>query len=148
MRALIQRVEAAEVSVDGERVAKISCGLLVLAGIHRDDQADDGEKLIKKILSLRIFEDDAGKMGRSVTDIHGTLLIVSQFTLFGALNKGTRPDFSASMSGESARQFFHDWMLRLRASTNLTVEEGRFGAHMKVRLINDGPVTLMLDSRV
>ena len=147
MRALIQRVEAAEVSVDGERVAKISCGLLVLAGIHRDDQADDGEKLIKKILSLRIFEDDAGKMGRSVTDIHGALLIVSQFTLFGALNKGTRPDFSASMGGEAARLFYRDWMLQLRASTNLTVEEGQFGAHMKVSLINDGPVTLMLDSR-
>lgn len=147
MRALVQRVESAEVGVDGECVARIGRGLLVLVGIHRDEQADDGEKLIRKILSLRIFEDDAGKMGRSVTDIQGALLIVSQFTLYGALNKGTRPDFSASMGGEAARLFFHDWMLRLRAATKLAVEEGRFGAHMKVSLINDGPVTLMLDSR-
>ena len=147
MRALIQRVESAEVTVSGERIASIARGLLVFVGIHRDDGPQDGEKLIKKILALRIFEDDLGKMGRSVSDIKGELLIVSQFTLFGELSKGTRPDFSASMNGDDARFFFSAWMLKLRASTNLKIEEGQFGAHMKVQLVNDGPVTLMLDTR-
>lgn len=147
MRALVQRVVSAQVSVDGEVIGSIGPGLLVLAAIHRDDTRDDGEWLIRKLLSVRLFEDDAGKMGRSVQDIRGGLLVISQFTLYGDLSKGTRPDFGASMPGAAAKVFFEDWMRQLRAATALQVAEGRFAASMQVQLVNDGPVTLMIDSR-
>ena len=147
MRALIQRVASAQVTVDAEVIGKIGPGLLLLVGIHRDDTPQDGEWLIKKILNLRLFEDEAGKMGRSIEDVQGELLVVSQFTLYGELSKGTRPDFGAAMPVALAKPFFEDWMKQLRFSTALMVAEGRFAAHMKVELVNDGPVTLMLDSR-
>src|SRR5258706_14404743 len=102
MRALLQRVTSASVTVDGQVTGAIGRGLLVLIGIHRDDRSADGEWLAGKILQARIFEDDAGKMNRSVTDIRGELLIVSQFTLYGDLRKGTRPSFSDSMAGDGA----------------------------------------------
>ncbi|HLX63592.1 MAG TPA: D-aminoacyl-tRNA deacylase [Planctomycetota bacterium] len=147
MRALIQRVSSANVTVDGIVTGAIDRGLLVLAAIHRDDAVEDGDWIIRKLLSVRLFEDEAGKMGRSVQDIGGGLLVVSQFTLYGDLSKGTRPDFGASMPGAQAKVFFEDWMKRLRASTQLHVAEGRFAASMQVQLVNDGPVTLMIDSR-
>lgn len=147
MRALIQRVTSAQVTVDGAAIGKIGKGLLLLVGIHRDDTREDGEWLIRKILSVRLFEDDAGKMGRSIDDVRGELLVISQFTLYGDLSKGTRPDFGAAMPVALAKPFFEEWMKQLRFATPLNVAEGRFAAHMAVESINDGPVTLLIDSR-
>ena len=147
MRALIQRVSSAQVSVDGQVTGKIGRGLLVLAGIHKTDTAQDGDWIAQKLLTLRIFEDDAGKMGRSVQDMAGGLLVVSQFTLYGDLRKGTRPDFGDSMPGNRARDFYTAWVKKLRESCPLKIEEGVFAAKMEVSLVNDGPVTIMIDSR-
>jgi D-tyrosyl-tRNA(Tyr) deacylase len=146
MRALLQRVSSASVNVDGQVTGEIERGLLVLLGIHKNDTPADGEWLAKKILQARIFEDDAGKMNRSITDIAGGLLIVSQFTLYGDLSKGTRPSFSDSMPGEQARLFYADWVAKLRQTCSLKIEEGRFAATMQVNLVNEGPVTILIDS--
>lgn len=146
MRAVIQRVSSARVSVDGRVTGEIGRGLLVLIGIHKQDTPADGEWMIRKILNLRIFEDDAGKMGRSVQDIGGGLLVVSQFTLYGDVRKGNRPDFTASMPGEAAREFYTNWVAKLRQSCGLDIQEGVFAAMMAVELVNDGPVTIILDS--
>ena len=147
MRALLQRVASASVTIDGQIVGSIGRGLLVLVGINKDDLPADGDWLAAKIVQARIFEDDAGKMNRSVANIGGELLIVSQFTLYGDLRKGTRPSFSDSMPGESARELYANWVAKLRGMTNLKIEEGRFAVSMQVALVNDGPVTLLLDSR-
>ena len=147
MRALLQRVSSSSVNVDGQTVGQVGRGLLVLLGIHKDDTAADGDWIAKKILQARIFEDEAGKMNLSVSDIKGELLIVSQFTLYGDLSKGTRPSFSDSMPGEAARTFYADWVAKLRSQCALKIEEGRFAATMQVNIVNEGPVTLMLDSR-
>lgn len=147
MRALLQRVSSASVTVDGRVTGEIGSGLLVLLGIHKDDTDADGTWLAKKILECRIFPDDAGKMNRSVTDIGGGLLIVSQFTLYGDLKKGTRPSFTDSMPGAAAKVFYESWVKALRAQTILKVEEGIFAADMKVALVNDGPVTIWIDSK-
>lgn len=147
MRALIQRVSSAQVSVDGQVVSAIGRGLLVFLGIHKHDTEADGEWIARKLVALRIFEDDAGKMNRSVQDIGGALLIVSQFTLYGRLLKGTRPGFSDSMPGAGAKVFYDAWLAKLRQSCSLEIKEGVFAAKMAVQLVNDGPVTLMIDSR-
>jgi D-tyrosyl-tRNA(Tyr) deacylase len=147
VRALIQRVASARVEVEGRPVGAIGRGLLVLVGMHRDDTPADGEWLARKVLALRVFEDEQGKMARSVGDVGGEILVVSQFTLHGELNKGTRPDFGAAMPTEAAAKFYADWVALLRRNCALRVEEGRFGAMMQVHLVNDGPVTLMVDSR-
>ncbi len=146
MRAVLQRVSSARVSVGDEITGSIGPGLLVLLGIHKADTASAGEWLAKKILQVRIFEDESGKMNRSVLDCRGELLIVSQFTLYGDVSKGTRPSFSESMPGEQARPFYSEWVTRLRQSCPLKIEEGRFGAMMSVALVNAGPVTIILDS--
>jgi D-tyrosyl-tRNA(Tyr) deacylase len=147
MRALVQRVNSAQVSVNGQVVSAIGRGLLVLAGIHKEDTEADGDWLARKIVTLRIFVDDEGKMGRSVQDIGGALLVVSQFTLYGNLRKGTRPDFTDSMPGPQAKAFYDAWVAKLRQSCSLEIKEGVFAAKMAVQLVNDGPVTIMLDSR-
>jgi D-tyrosyl-tRNA(Tyr) deacylase len=147
MRALLQRVNSAEVSVGGEVVGAIGQGLLAFVAFARDDTPADGNWIARKILAIRLFEDDSGKMGRSVQDIGGGLLIVSQFTLYGEMRKGTRPDFGRSMAGPQAKEFYENWVARLRQMSALTIQEGRFAAQMAVKLTNDGPVTLMLDSR-
>ena len=147
MRAVVQRVSSASVSVEGRLVSSIGAGLLVLLGIHKDDCERDSGWLIKKILNLRIFEDDAGKMGRSVLDISGAILVVSQFTLYGDAKKGNRPDFTASMPGPQAREFYAAWMTKLRAACNLEIKEGVFAAMMSVQLVNEGPVTIVIDSK-
>lgn len=147
MRALLQRVTSASVTVDGRVTGEIGPGLLVLLGIHKDDTDADGVWVAKKILECRIFPDDAGKMNRSVTDSGGGLLVVSQFTLYGDLKKGTRPSFTDSMPGATAKVFYENWMKALRAQTILKVEEGIFAADMKVALVNDGPVTIWIDSK-
>jgi D-aminoacyl-tRNA deacylase len=146
MRAVLQRVSSASVTVEGKITGQIERGLLVLLGIHKLDTDADSDWIIRKILATRIFEDDAGKMGRSVIDISGGILVVSQFTLYGDMRKGNRPDFTDSMPGALAKDFYAAWMSKLRQSCTLKVEEGIFAAHMDVQLTNDGPVTILLDS--
>ena len=146
MRAVVQRVSRACVRVNGQTVAAIGRGLLILLGIGRTDSAHDAEWMINKLLNLRIFPDDANNMNRSVTDVGGKLLLVSQFTLYGDAQRGTRPSFSDAMSPAEAEKFYIDFMTKLRAATKLTVAEGKFAAMMDVELVNDGPVTIMLDS--
>jgi D-tyrosyl-tRNA(Tyr) deacylase len=118
----------------------------VLLGIGKDDTGADTDWMINKLLNLRIFPDAAGKMNRSATDIGGGILVVSQFTLYGDARKGTRPSFTDAMPPGDAEKFYRDFMTKLRAATNLPVAEGRFAAMMDVELLNDGPVTILLDS--
>lgn len=146
MRAVVQRVSRACVRVDEQTVAAIGRGLLILLGIGRTDSAHDAEWMTNKLLNLRIFPDDAKNMNRSVTDVGGELLLVSQFTLYGDAQRGTRPSFSDAMPPAEAEKFYNDFMTKLRAATNLKVAEGRFAAMMNVELVNDGPVTITLDS--
>lgn len=146
MRAVVQRVSEASVTVDEKVFGQIGQGLLVLLGIADSDEAADLEYLLRKIPALRIFEDEAGKMNLSVDDVAGSLLVVSQFTLIADNAKGNRPSFIRAARPEKAIPIYEDFIAKLRA-TGLKVECGIFGAHMKVRLLNDGPVTILLDSR-
>ena len=146
MKAVIQRVSRAEVRVDGQTIGRIDRGLLVLLGIGRSDTDADSDWMIHKLLNLRIFPDDAEKMNRSVTDVAGGILVVSQFTLYGDARKGTRPSFSDAMPPAEAAAFYERFMAQLRAATALPVAEGKFAAMMDVELINDGPVTIILSS--
>ena len=145
MRAVVQRVTRAAVRVDGHLLGEINRGLLVLLGLGQNDTGVEADWLIQKLLALRIFPDEAGKMNRSVTDVGGGLLIVSQFTLYGVLEKGTRPSFSDAMPPAEAEQLYRQFMAKLRAATTLPVAEGRFAADMQVELVNDGPVTILLE---
>jgi D-tyrosyl-tRNA(Tyr) deacylase len=145
MRALVQRVKNARVEVDGAIVGAIDLGLLVLVGAAQGDTADDAQWIERKLTSLRIFPDEAGKMNRSVLDAGGRILLVSQFTLCADIGKGARPSFMNAMAPGEAAAFLEQMVARLRAVVG--VETGRFGADMQVHLVNDGPVTLWLDSR-
>ena len=146
MRAIIQRVKEARVDVDGETVGRIGEGMLVLLGAGKDDSGVDAEYLAEKILTLRIFEDDEGKMNLSVSDAGGSLLVVSQFTLYGDCRKGRRPSFDKAAPPEVAEALYEEFVSKLRAQ-GANVETGRFRAMMDVHLVNWGPVTLMLDSK-
>ncbi len=145
MRAVIQRVSRASVSSEGRVLGRIGPGLLVLVGFARGD--DDGAVswMAEKIVRLRIFPDGAGKMNRSVADVGGGVLVVSQFTLLGDARKGTRPGFSDAAAPAEAAALFDELVLRLRRDRGIRVETGTFGAAMEVELVNDGPVTLLLD---
>jgi D-tyrosyl-tRNA(Tyr) deacylase len=145
MRAVIQRVAEARVSVGEEIVSGIGRGLCILLGIGVNDSEKDAEFLASKIGDLRIFADEQGKMNRSVRDIHGELLVISQFTLYGDCRKGNRPSFSAAADPEPAKSLYDNFVQRLR-QTELKVVTGEFRAHMKVALVNDGPVTLILET--
>jgi D-tyrosyl-tRNA(Tyr) deacylase len=145
MRAVIQRVAEARVSVGEEIVSDIGPGLCIFLGIAVNDSEKDAESLASKIGSLRIFEDEQGKMNRSVRDTRGDLLVVSQFTLYGDCRKGNRPSFSAAAAPKPAKRLYDDFVQRLR-QTGLKVATGEFRAHMKVALVNDGPVTLILET--
>jgi D-tyrosyl-tRNA(Tyr) deacylase len=134
------------VTVDGEVAGRIGCGLLVLLGVTRDDTPRDVEYLSEKTTGLRIFEDDEGKMNRSLIEIGGSMLVVSQFTLLGDCRKGRRPSFVAAAEPARAEQLYEQFVAQVR-SRGVTVATGRFRAHMDVALVNDGPVTLLLDSR-
>jgi len=145
MRALLQRVSRASVVVDGLVVGEIGAGLLILLGVAKSDTFQDAEFLVDKILNLRVFPDAAGKMNRSLLENSGDLLIISQFTLYGDCRKGRRPGFDAAAPAEQARALYEAFVGLVRRS-GLRVETGVFQAHMDVSLVNDGPVTLMLES--
>ncbi|MGN6718327.1 MAG: D-aminoacyl-tRNA deacylase [Candidatus Binatia bacterium] len=145
MRTVIQRVAEARVSVGEEIVSGIGRGLCILLGIGVNDSEKDAEFLASKIGNLRIFADEQGKMNRSVRDVHGELLVISQFTLYGDCRKGNRPSFSAAAAPEPAKSLYDNFVQRLR-QTELKVVTGEFRAHMKVALVNDGPVTLILET--
>ena len=145
MRAVIQRVSRANVSVSGELVGSIGMGLVVLLAVGRDDVAEDAAYLVDKIVNLRIFPDDQGRFDRSVLNVSGELLLVSQFTLYGDTRKGRRPSFTEAASPEIASEQFAN-VVELFRGTGLNVETGRFQAMMDVDLVNDGPVTIVIDS--
>ena len=146
MRAVVQRVSRASVKVNGEFTGKIAEGLLVLLGVAQEDAESDADYLAAKIASLRIFEDEEGKMNRSVVDIGGAVLAVSQFTLFGDVRRGKRPSFDAAARPDRAQALYEYFVERIRA-LGLRCETGRFQQMMEVELINQGPVTILLDSK-
>ena len=146
MRAVIQRVTTARVTVDDRTTGAIDQGLLVLLGVEQGDGPTDLQYIVNKTRDLRIFPDDAGKMNRSVLDIQGAVLVVSQFTLSGDARNGRRPSFASAAPPEIARAMYEEVVRELKAS-GLRVETGEFQAMMQVALVNDGPVTILLDSR-
>ena len=145
MRAVVQRVRHASVTVDGGVVGAIGAGLLVLLGVGRDDTSQDVEYVAAKLRDLRLFADAAGRMNRSVVDVGGAVLVVSQFTLFGDCRRGRRPSYSGAAPPERARELYEQLLDRLRLD-GLPVQAGEFQAMMDVELLNDGPVTVLLDS--
>jgi D-tyrosyl-tRNA(Tyr) deacylase len=145
MKAVVQRVSSASVTVDNETVGRILQGLVVLLGVGRGDDSGAADWLAEKIAHLRIFEDEAGKMNRSVLDVGGEVLVVSQFTLFGDCRKGRRPSYQQAADPIPARDLYRAFAAALR-QWGLGVETGRFGANMAVSLVNEGPVTLIVES--
>lgn len=146
MRAVVQRVTRASVEVEGRIVGVIGAGLLVLLGIAKGDGDADCRFMVEKLRGLRIFSDDAGKMNRSLGDVGGAILLVSQFTLLGNTKSGRRPGFEEAAPPQEAKRWYEEVSAALKAE-GTTVETGVFAAHMKVELVNDGPVTFLLDSR-
>ncbi len=145
MRAVIQRVSKASVTVGSEVTGAIGPGLLVFLGIHKDDQEQEIKWMVEKIINLRIFEDEHGKMNRSLIDSNGAILVVSQFTLYGDCRKGRRPGYSSAAPPETANILYQQFITAVKQN-DISVASGRFQAHMDVELVNDGPVTLLLDS--
>ena len=146
MRVVLQRVSHASVTVEEKVIGKIQRGFLLLVGVTHDDAMEDMEYLVRKIVQMRIFEDEEGKLNRSIQDIGGKILSVSQFTLYADTKKGNRPSFSKAAPGDVALEMFEQFNGLLR-DTGIPVETGQFGADMKVELLNDGPVTILLDSK-
>ncbi len=146
MRIVLQRVAHASVTVDEKVIGKIQRGFLLLVGVTHDDAMEDMEYLVRKIVQMRIFEDEEAKLNRSIQDIGGEILSVSQFTLYAETKKGNRPSFSKAAPGDVAIEMFEQFNGLLR-ETGIPVETGQFGADMKVELLNDGPVTILLDSK-
>lgn len=146
MRAVVQRVSRASVKVENEITGEIVLGLLVLLGVEEQDAASDADYLADKIVGLRIFEDNAGKMNLSVEDVSGAVLAVSQFTLFGDVRRGKRPSFDSAARPERARELYEYFVDQVR-SRGVRCETGRFQAMMEVELVNTGPVTILLDSK-
>ena len=146
MRAVIQRVSRARVVIESREHSSISTGILVLLGVEKGDSAEDGAALAKKIVELRIFEDDAGKMNRSIQDAGGEILAVSQFTLLGDCRKGRRPSFDSAAPPDQARELYEAFVESIRL-LGVGVQTGVFQANMDVELLNQGPVTFILDSK-
>ena len=146
MRIVLQRVAHASVTVEEKVIGKIQRGFLLLVGVTHDDAMEDMEYLVRKIVQMRIFEDEEGKLNRSIQDIGGEILSVSQFTLYAETKKGNRPSFSKAAPGDVALEMFEQFNGLLR-DTGIPIETGQFGADMKVELLNDGPVTILLDSK-
>lgn len=147
MRAVIQRVSSASVNIEGERHASIRTGLLILVGIEDADSIDDGQWLAGKIANMRIFNDDEGVMNKSVSDIHGEVLVISQFTLFASTKKGNRPSYIRAGKPEYASKLYEIFCRQLSNELSRQVKTGVFGADMQVELVNDGPVTILIDSK-
>jgi D-aminoacyl-tRNA deacylase len=145
MRAVIQRISGATVKVNSETAAESGAGLLVFLGVGRDDTEEDAAYLLDKVVNLRVFEDGEGKFNLSLLDLKGELMVVSQFTLYGDARKGRRPSFSEAAKGEKARELY-DYFIYKAKDTGIRVSQGNFGEHMEVKLTNDGPVTILLDS--
>jgi D-aminoacyl-tRNA deacylase len=146
MRAVVQRVTRASVKVDGETVGQIDKGLLVLLGVAQDDTDGDADYLVDKVVGLRVFEDADEKMNLAVTDVGGAILAVSQFTLYGDMRRGRRPSFDAAARPEQARKLYQCFVEKIRAA-GIRCETGTFQAMMEVELVNDGPVTILIDSK-
>ena len=147
MKAVIQRVTEADVTIDNETVGRINKGFLILLGVEKGDTSLDADKLVKKIPVLRIFEDENDKMNLSCLDIDGEMLVVSQFTLCADCSHGRRPSFTDSAPPNEANELYEYFVSELKRAGVKKVDTGRFGADMKVRLLNDGPVTIILDSK-
>jgi len=145
MRVVVQRVKEASVSVDGELVGAIQNGLLLLVGVHQHDTEDQLKWMCEKILKLRVFPDEEGKMNKSVSDVGGGILVVSQFTLYGDAKKGTRPSYIEAARPEKAEPMYEQMIEYFKTHSSLLIQGGRFGAMMDVSLVNDGPVTLILE---
>jgi D-tyrosyl-tRNA(Tyr) deacylase len=145
VRAVVQRVAEARVAVDGAVVGEIGRGLCVLLGVRHDDTEADAEALSRKVVGLRVFDDEAGRFAHSVADVGGSLLVVSQFTLYGDTNAGRRPSFTAAAPAPRAEVLYSHFVAQLSAGA-VPVATGRFGARMALALVNDGPVTLLLDT--
>ena len=146
MRAVVQRTERADVRVKTEHIGKISGGLLVLLGVGQDDDSRDARYIAEKVTALRIFEDENDKMNLSVKDIGGEVMVISQFTLFGDCRKGRRPSFTSAAVPETAEKLYLE-VVQMIKSKGIIVATGQFQADMKVSLVNDGPVTILLDSK-
>ncbi len=147
MRVVIQRVQEASVTIENSIVGEVGLGLLVLLGIEESDTLEDIDYLVKKLNQLRIFSNEEGKMNASIQDVDGSFLVVSQFTLHASTNKGNRPSFIRAAHPDQAIPLYNSFISALNKFANVSVETGEFGADMKVRLLNDGPVTLLLDSK-
>jgi D-tyrosyl-tRNA(Tyr) deacylase len=147
MRVVIQRVAHASVTIEGVVKSRIDAGLLVLLGIEHDDNQEDIDWLCKKIAAMRIFSDEAGLMNKSVQDIEGEMIVVSQFTLHASTKKGNRPSFIKAARPETAIPLYEQFVQMLAAESGRPVYTGTFGADMKVELLNDGPVTILMDSK-
>ncbi len=145
MRAVVQRVKSSKVTVDGEVIGSVNRGFNVLLGISKDDTIEDVNYIKDKIVNLRVFEDEDNKMNKSLLDIQGELLIISQFTLYGDCRKGRRPNFMEAMKGSEAEKLYETFLEEIKKS-GLRVQCGKFGADMTVDIVNDGPVTILLDS--
>lgn len=146
MRAIVQRVKKVDLSIDGDLYSKIDQGLLVFLGVSNEDDTSDIDYLIRKITGLRIFNDEEDKMNLSVKDIDGEIMLVSQFTLYGDVRKGYRPSFTQSANGEKAKDLYLEFVERLKDQFS-KVQTGKFAADMQISLINDGPVTIQIDSK-
>ncbi len=148
MKAVIQRVSEASVNIDGGETRTIGRGLMILLGIGRDDSLDDSSWLVRKIASMRIFENDEGRMNLSTSDIGGEMLVVSQFTLLASTRKGNRPSLDPAAAPEIAVPLYEAFISKLETSFDGTVLTGEFGASMRVSLVNEGPVTIIIDSKI
>jgi D-tyrosyl-tRNA(Tyr) deacylase len=146
MRGVVQRVCSASVSVDNKVVGRINHGILLLLGVEDTDNEKDLEYMCEKVPNLRIFEDENGKMNKSLLDVEGSLLVISQFTLFGDARKGRRPSFISAAAPEKAIPMYENFINKMNGK-GIVTESGEFGAHMQVELVNDGPVTILLESK-
>lgn len=147
MRAIIQRVSQASVTVDNEIIGSINLGLLVLLGICDEDGEDDLKWLVQKVMNMRIFGDEDGKMNKSTIDVNGSFLVISQFTLYADTKKGNRPSYIRAARPEIAEPLYEKFVALLKINSKQPVETGVFGADMKVNLVNDGPVSIIIDSK-
>ncbi|RKE03105.1 D-aminoacyl-tRNA deacylase [Marinifilum flexuosum] len=147
MRVVIQRVSKASVTVENEVVGKINEGLMILVGIENEDKKEDADWLSKKICNLRIFDDEEGVMNKSLLDVKGNILTVSQFTLHAKTKKGNRPSYIAAAKPDISVPLYEYFVEKLKNESGANVETGKFGAHMEVALVNDGPVTILIDTK-